>query len=310
MGAMPDSLVRPAARRQARASMRGPDARAWWFSLPASFLMLSTLLIPIAVVALLSFTNYEMGSTNASFVGWANYTALASDRHFWRVLGQTVLYALMVVPGSVILALMLAVLIQGTGRGRRLYQCLFFLPVTATLVAMATVFKYLLHGNIGPVNQLLHSIGLPRIEFFSDPALVLCSLALIGIWQLCGFNMVLFITGLVVIPQDMYDAARMDGAHRPLDRFFTVTLPLLGPTLLFVVVTSSITAFKIFDTVAVLTHGGPQGGSDVLLYEIYLQGFQYFRTGSACAMTVVFLAIILALSWIQAKAIDKKVHYQ
>jgi len=174
---------------------------------------------------------------------------------------------------------------------------------------MATVWKYLLHGQIGPVNQLLHSLGFTPIEFFGDPAMVLFSLAVIGVWQLAGFNMVLFIAGLVAIPQDLYDAASVDGADRPLDRFFTVTLPLLGPTMLFVIVTSSLTAFKVFDTVAVLTRGGPQGASEVILYQIYLEGFQYLRTGSAAAMTVLFLACILLLSWLQTRITERKVHY-
>jgi len=304
------SIVHAEFGRGARRALRWPEAAAWWFALPASVLMLSTLLVPIAVVLVLSLTDYEMGAPELSFVGWDNYARLLYDAAFWHTLGTTVRYTLIVVPGSVILALALAVMVQSVSRGRKLYQCIFFLPVTATLVAMATVWKYLLHGRIGPVSHLLQSLGLPAFEFFGDPQLVLPALAAIGIWQLAGFNMVLFIAGLTAIPQDLYDAACVDGADRPLDRFFTVTLPLLGPTLLFVLVTSSITAFKVFDTVAVLTRGGPQGGSDVLLYHVYREGFQYMHTGSAAAMTVVFLALILLLSWLQAKVVDDKVHYQ
>ncbi|AFK63848.1 binding-protein-dependent transport system inner membrane protein [Advenella kashmirensis WT001] len=277
--------------------------------MPASFLMLSTMLLPVIIVMLLSFTNYELGMPDTGFVGIDNYVSVLGDAKFWHVLRNTVIYTLLVVPGSVIGGLFLAVLVQSVGKGRRIYQCLFFLPVTATLVAMATVWKYLLHGQIGPINQLLHGLGLPQMEFFGDPGLVLISLAIIGIWQLAGFNMVLFIAGLVAIPEDLYDAARVDGADRPWDRFFTVTLPLLGPTMLFVIVTSSITAFKVFDTVAVLTRGGPQAASEVILYQIYLEGFQYLRTGSAAAMTVLFLACILVLSWLQTRLTERKVHY-
>ncbi|MGO3122780.1 MAG: carbohydrate ABC transporter permease [Advenella sp.] len=295
--------------RAAAKRRRWPDSMAWWFAMPASFLMLSTMLLPVIIVMLLSFTNYELGMPDTAFVGVDNYVSVLSDAKFWHVLRNTVTYTLLVVPGSVIGGLFLAVLVQSVGKGRRIYQCLFFLPVTATLVAMATVWKYLLHGQIGPINQLLHALGLPQMEFFGDPGLVLISLAIIGIWQLAGFNMVLFIAGLVAIPEDLYDAARVDGADRPWDRFFTVTLPLLGPTMLFVIVTSSITAFKVFDTVAVLTRGGPQAASEVILYQIYLEGFQYLRTGSAAAMTVLFLACILVLSWLQTRLTEKKVHY-
>lgn len=285
------------------------DTIALWFVLPASVLMLATLLLPIVVVFILSFTNYELGNLEFSFIGFENYVRLFQDSQYWKSLWQTLQYALIVVPGSVLLGLFLALLVQSVQRGRKFYQFLFFLPVTVTLVAMATVWKYLLHGTIGPVNHLLQSLGFQSIEFFGDPNLVLFSLSIIGIWQLAGFNMVLFIAGLMAIPQDMYDAARMDGADRPLDRLFNVTLPLLSPTMLFVIVTSSITAVKVFDTVAVLTQGGPQGGSDVILYSIYLEGFQYLRTGNAAAMTVTFLMLILVMSWVQTKIIDKKVHY-
>lgn len=297
------------AERVTAKKRRWPDSMAWWFAMPASFLMLSTMLLPVIVVTLLSFSNYELGMPDTGFVGIDNYVSVLSDAKFWHVLRNTVIYTLLVVPGSVIGGLFLAVLVQSVGKGRRIYQCLFFLPVTATLVAMATVWKYLLHGQIGPINQLLHALGLPQMEFFGDPGLVLISLAIIGIWQLAGFNMVLFIAGLVAIPEDLYDAARVDGADRPWDRFFTVTLPLLGPTMLFVIVTSSITAFKVFDTVAVLTRGGPQAASEVILYQIYLEGFQYLRTGSAAAMTVLFLACILVLSWLQTRLTERKVHY-
>ncbi len=303
------ALPAPQTERVTAKKRRWPDGMAWWFAMPATFLMLSTMLLPVIIVILLSFTNYELGMPDTGFVGIDNYASVLGDVKFWHVLRNTVIYTLLVVPGSVIGGLFLAVLVQSVGKGRRIYQCLFFLPVTATLVAMATVWKYLLHGQIGPINQLLHTLGLPQMEFFGDPALVLISLAIIGIWQLAGFNMVLFIAGLVAIPEDLYDAARVDGADRPWDRFFTVTLPLLGPTMLFVIVTSSITAFKVFDTVAVLTRGGPQAASEVILYQIYLEGFQYLRTGSAAAMTVLFLACILVLSWLQTRLTEKKVHY-
>lgn len=285
------------------------DAVALWFILPSSSLILALLILPILIVIALSFTDYGLGDIDFSFVGMDNYWDMFRSSDYWLTLLQTLKYALMVVPGSVLLGLSLALLVQSVQHGRKIYQVLFFLPVTATLVAMATVWKYLLHGTIGPVNFLLQSFGFSSVEFFGDPDLVLFSLSLIGIWQLAGFNMVLFIAGLMAIPQDLYDAARIDGADRPLDRFFNVTLPLLSPTMLFVIVTSTITALKVFDTVAVLTQGGPQGGSQVILYGIYLEGFQYLRTGSAAAMTVIFLLLILTMSWVQTKVIDKKVHY-
>jgi multiple sugar transport system permease protein len=286
----------------------GPSI-AYWFAAPSIVLLIATLLLPIAIVIALSLTDYELGALSLSFLGFDNYAALARDPTFWRSLKNTAYYVALVVPGSVIVGLVLAVLVNDLTRGRRFYQIAFFLPVTATLIAMATVWKYLLHGRIGPVNHLLAALGLPQVEFFGDPDLIMPALAIIGIWQLAGFNMVLFTAGLTAIPADLYEAAAVDGIDQPWERFFTVTLPMLGPTTMFVIITSSITAFKVFDTVAVLTRGGPQGASDVLLYTTYLEGFQYLRIGAAAAMTVVFLAIILILSLVQAKLLERKVHY-
>ena len=305
------TLARPAqdSAPRRRFGARISPGIGYAFALPSFLLMSGTLLLPIVMVIAMSFTDYELGATGFSFVGLENYATLADDRGFWKALVNTHDYVALVVPTSVVLGLLLAVMVNGLKRGRKFYQVAFFLPVTSTLIAMATVWKYLLHGTIGPVNHLLVAMGLPSIEFFGDPNFVMPALAIIGIWALTGFNMVLFTSGLTAIPEELYEALAVDGIDSPLERFFTVTLPMLGPTTMFVVITTSITAFKVFDTVAVLTRGGPQGASDVLLYINYLEGFQYMRIGLASAITVVFLGIILILSLVQARIIERKVHY-
>ena len=145
------------------------------------------------------------------------------------------------------------------------------------------------------------------MNFLGDPTLMMATLAAIGIWQLIGFNMILFLTGLSNIPKELYEAASMDGVTHSLDRFLSITWPMLGPTTLFVVVTSTITGFKVFDTVAVLTQGRNQ--SEVLLYDIYLEGFTYAKMGYASVLTLIFLLIIVGLSAWQSKHMDKTVHY-
>jgi multiple sugar transport system permease protein len=181
--------------------------------------------------------------------------------------------------------------------------------VTSTLIAMATVWQFLLHPRLGPVNGTLRALGFDPIPFLSEPSTVLATLAVIGIWQLLGFNMVLFLAGLSTIPRDVYEAAEVDGCVSSVDRFLRITWPLLAPTTMFVIVTTSITAFKVFDTVAVLTRGGPIGASEVLLYVTYLEGFQYFHMGYAAALTLVFLAFILVFSIAQTFVLDRRVHY-
>jgi multiple sugar transport system permease protein len=132
---------------------------------------------------------------------------------------------------------------------------------------------------------------------------------LIGIWQNLGFAMVLFLAGLKAIPKDLYDAASVDGADLWLDRLRTVTLPMLGPTMMFVIIVVALNAFRVFDTVQILTQGGPGHASDVLLYTLYRESFEFLRTGYGAAVTIVFLIIVVSLTLVQARVMDRKVHY-
>ncbi|WP_229006509.1 carbohydrate ABC transporter permease [Roseibium aggregatum] len=287
-----------------RASLTG-----YALAMPAGLLLAIVILMPIVAVILLSFSDYTLGALDWEFIGLSNYRKLLSDAVFWRSIRNTFFYVAIVVPGSVGLGLLLALLVHQRTRTRRLYEIVFFLPVTGTLVAMAIVWQFLLHSRVGPVNLFLLENSFERIGFFTDPRLAMLSLSLIGIWQLAGFNMILFLAGLSAIPKDIYDAAALDGIDGGVDRLVRITWPLLGPTTMFVTITTSITAFQVFDTVAVLTRGGPRGSTDVLLYQAYLEGFQYFEIGYAACLTVVFLVFILLFSLMQVRFFDKRVHY-
>jgi multiple sugar transport system permease protein len=277
------------------------------FALPAALLLVLTYIIPMIVLAVFSVTDYQLGALSTSFVGLENFRKAFADPVFMRALFNTVLYAVIVIPAGVFLALGIALLVYNRKRSRAFWEVAYFLPVTATLVAMATVFQFLLHPSLGPVNAAIKWLGFEPVSFLSNPVLLIPTMAIIGIWQVLGFNMVLFLSGLTAIPKDLHEAARLDGAKNPIDRFLTVTWPMLGPTTMFVVVTTSISAFKVFETVAVLTKG--RSGSEVLLYAIYLEGFEYSNTGYAAALTLIFLAIVLILSIGQTLHMDRKVHY-
>jgi len=279
------------------------------FSTPAFILLLLTNLAPLVALALLSVTNYELGAIDFSFIGLKNLNTAMSDPVIRRSLTNTFLYVAIVVPGGVLLSLLVAILVHRRTRTRGFYEVIYFLPVTSTLIAMATMWQFLLHPNLGPINAFLKYAGVGEVAFLSDPRLVIPTLAAIGIWQLIGFNMVLFLAGLSAIPRELYEAADVDGASNPIDRFFRVTWPLLGPTTMFVIVTTFITAFKVFDTIAVMTRGGPMGSSEVLLYAVYLEGFQYFHLSYAATLTLIFLAFTLAFSIAQTFILDRRVHY-
>jgi multiple sugar transport system permease protein len=279
------------------------------FAAPAFALMLALLIGPLLVLLGLSVTNYRLGAMAVNLVGLSHYAALFSDEVFQRALRNTFLYVGFVLPGAVFGGLGIALLVHARIRTRSFYEVIYFLPVTSTLVAMATVWQFMLHPSLGPVSAIFAALGLANVDLLNDPDLALGTLAMIGLWQQVGFNMVLFLAGLSAIPRDLYEAAALDGAGGGADRFLRVTWPLLGPTTMFVTITSTIAAFKVFDTVAVLTKGGPLGSTETLLYVLYLEGFQYFRTGYAAAMTIVLLAFLIILSVIQARVIDRKVHY-
>lgn len=288
---------------------RSEDRTAWLLALPAIVLLFLFVLLPVIAVIFLGFTDFELGYGKFRIVGFENYAHLVTDRTFRKSLWNTTLYTAMVAPVSIALGLGVALLIEGELRVRAFFRTVYFLPVASLIVAMATVWQYIFHPTIGPLNALLSLAGIPGPNWLGASNTVLYSLSIIGVWQSVGFNMVLFLAGLTAIPRELYAAAEVDGAKSGLDRFFLVTWPMLGPTTLFVVTISITNAVKVFETVKMLTDGGPNKASEVLLFTIYQEGFVYMRVGYASAMTVVFLAILVVLMFLQYRVLDRRVHY-
>jgi len=276
---------------------------------PALVLMVLFLIGPLICVLVLSLTDYKLGAETLNWIGAGNYVDIFSDQAFRKSLSNTLVYVGIVVPGSVALGLGTALLIEADRSLKGFYRAAYFLPVMATLIAMAIVWEFILHPQFGILNTALKAIGIRGADWLHDRSLVLYTLCAIGIWQSVGFNMVLFMAGLTAIPSDLYEAAAVDGASSGLDRFRLVTWPMLGPVSLFVIVITAIRSFQVFDTVEVLTKGGPNKASEVLLYTMYSEGFSYFRTGYAAAITVVFLIFVLALSAVKTFVLDRRVHY-
>jgi len=294
-------------------SVRDAATTAWLVG-PATTAMIVLVFAPVAIVALLAFTDYQFGARSLRFVGLDHFERLVVDPQARRAVTNTLLYAAIVIPASIVLGLLVALGLHGlSARAPRLAGALraaYFLPVAATLVAMAVVWQMLLHPSIGLVNQTLALAGISGPAWLSDRALVLWTLAVIGIWQTVGYNMVLFLAGLAAIPKDLYDAAAVDGASGSWDRFWTVTWPMLGPTTLFVTVISATGAFRVFETVATMTQGGPAFASDVLVYAMYREGFVYFKAGYASAITLVFFALVLAVTVLKFRVLESRVHYR
>ncbi|SDE16552.1 carbohydrate ABC transporter permease [Rhodospira trueperi] len=296
-------------------------ARAWreglttlWLVGPATLAMTVLIFVPVALVAMLSFTDYQFGARTFNWIGLQNFADMVSSPLGRRAIVNTLIYAAVVIPFSIILALLVALglhrLARRAGWLSNTLRAVYFLPVAATLVAMAIAWQMLLHPTIGPVNTALVALGLPRQDWLSDRGLVLYTLAAIGIWQSVGYNMVLFLAGLSAIPASLYEAATVDGAERPWERFWTVTWPMLGPTTLFVTVITATTAFRVFETVATLTKGGPAFASDTLVYALYREGFVYFKAGYASAITVVFFIFVLLFTALKFRVLESRVHYR
>jgi multiple sugar transport system permease protein len=278
-------------------------------TLPAGIAYVLLLLLPTLAAIVLAFTDYELGATSLAWIGLGNFAELLSDRGFQKSLRNTLVYTALVVPAAILGALALALLIESLTQGRALFRAVFFLPVVSLPVAMATAWQYLLHPTIGPLNAMLREAGLAGPAWLTSSDTVLVSLAAIGIWEAIGFNLVLFLAGLTAIPRELRQAAEVDGVASAWERFRLVTWPLLGPTTLFVVTITMIRAVRTFDSVAVLTQGGPNRASEVLLYTMYTEGFTFFRLGYSAAITLVFLAIVLALMLLQTRILDRRVHY-
>jgi multiple sugar transport system permease protein len=276
---------------------------------PAVIALTILLLLPTASVLVLSFTDYELGAPALRWIGLANYVDLLDDPGFRIALHNTVVYVVAVLPISVAAGLGIALLIEAGTRGRAFFRAVFFLPVVSLLVSMATAWEYLLHPTIGPVNQVLAMLGIAPVNWLGSSDWVLTSLCAIGVWENLGYVVVLFLAGLTAIPGELKAAAETDGASTPWDRFWLVTWPMLGPTTLFVVTITAIRCLRVFDTVATLTKGGPNKASEVLLYEMYLEGFTYFRIGYSAAITTVFLVMVLGLVLLQTQVLERRVHY-
>lgn len=296
----------------------GRRLREGWYNLqlagPATLAMLILIFFPALIVGVLSFTDYLFGASSFNWVGIDNYVALLGDETGRRAVVNTLIYVAVVMPSSIVLSLTAAIGIHSvsqwsTGTANFL-RTAYFMPVVATLVAMATVWQMLLHPTLGLVNQVLAVINIPGQEWLSDRGIVLYTLAAIGVWETVGYNMVLFMAGLVTIPRHLYDAAEVDGVNHGWDKFWTVTWPMLGPTTLFVMVVTATRSFRVFETVATLTNGGPGFASDVLVFAMYREGFVYFKAGYSGAITMVFFFFVLALTLTQLRIVEKKVHYR
>ncbi|RRD96432.1 sugar ABC transporter permease [Clostridiales bacterium COT073_COT-073] len=294
--------------RQAKITSRSQNEFFWgWiFVLPTVLGLLILNIIPIFSTIYQSFFKTgDFGKGNI-FVGLANYQKLLNDPLIIKAIGNTIKYAIIEVPFSIFIALILASLLAGERKGKSFYRTIFFLPMIAAPAAVAMVWRWLYNSEFGLINNVF---GI-HVNWISQPGLATVSIAVIGIWSVLGYNIVLFIAGLQEIPKDYYEAARIDGAS-PIHQFFQITIPLLSPTLFFVSVTRVIGALQIFDLIyMVMDRTNPAlNDTQSLVYLFYKYSFREGNLGYGSTVVMILLLLTMLVTVFQLWAQKKWVHY-
>ena len=263
-------------------------------------------IIPIFQTLKMSFHKSGDFGRNDIFVGLANYQRMLGDAQVWQATWNTFKYTLLVVPTTVVLAILLAVLLNSKIKGKHVYRTIFFLPMVAAPAAVTMVWKWLYNTDFGLINFVLGKMGIGPVNWIEDPKIAMYSIALIGIWSTVGYSMILILAGLQEIPKDYYEAAKIDGAS-PVKQFFQITLPLVSPTLFFVVVTSIIQSMQVFDVIYMMEDiRSPAYDKTVsLVYLFYNNSFKYTDKGYGSTIVILLLVIILLITALQMKAQKK-----
>ena len=283
---------------------------AWFMIAPTMIGLFVLNIIPIFQTFYLSFFKSGAFGKGNIFVGFDNYIKMFHDPQVWCAVRNTLVYTIGVVPITIILALIIAVLLNGKIKAKGIYRTIYFIPMVAAPAAVTMVWKWLYNKDYGLINYVLEQIGLGRIDWIDDPKVAMISIIIIGVWSTIGYSMVLLLAGLQEIPRDYYEAANIDGAS-PFRQFFTITLPLLSPTLFFVMVTSIITAMQVFDVIYMLIDiTSPSYESTVsLVYLFYNNSFKYSNKGYGSSIVMLLLVIIMIITLVQNKLQKKWVNY-
>lgn len=304
-----DSRPGPAAPPRARRRRTRVDWWAYAMIAPALIGLAALYLWPFLSTLVKSFMNVPVFGAG-TFTGVDNYAKLLSDEDFWRALGNSALYTLLVLIGIPI-AIVVAALIEQAAKGRTLYRVLFFLPVVTLPVAVGMVWRFILNGDFGILNYLLSLVGVPGEYWVADDRFTIYAFAVVGIWMGLGINLIILGAGLQSIPVELYEASALDGAGR-IRQFFSITLPLLSPSIFFVTVLTTISALQMFDLVFVMlgsVNNTAIDGSKTIVYLFYEAAFVQFKQGYGAAIAIVLLLIIMVATAIQFRLQRRWVNY-
>lgn len=274
----------------------------WVFVLPALFGTFVFIIIPVFFSFGLSFMDWDL-INKPSFVGIANYKEIFSEPFFGKILLNTLVYAFSTSFFAVIIPLFLAAIMNSKIRGSEFFKTAYFLPFITPMIVVAVVWEWIFDPNIGLLNYLLKL----NINWLYDTNFAMPALIIVSVWKLIGYNMIIFLSGFSAINHSLFEAAKIDGANA-FDTFRFVTVPLLSPTIFFVVVITCISSFQVFDLIYLMTQGGPLDSTNVLVYSVYKNAFEYFKIGKASAIAYVLFVIILLLTAVQWQLRKKLVY--
>lgn len=263
------------------------------FILPALLGTVIFIVLPVIASFGLSFTSWDLLNP-IKFVGLENYKLIFTEPLFFQILLNTIVFALATSVFGVIIPLVLAAILNSKLRGSEFFKTAYFLPFITPMIVIGIVWQWIFDPNIGILNRVLHM----HIQWLYDTHFALPALIMVTVWKLIGYNIVIFLSGFASIPDNLYEAAKIDGAN-PAQTFFNITIPMLSPTIFFVVIITAISSFQVFDLIYLMTQGGPLDSTNVLVYSIYKNAFEYFNVGKASAMAYVLFVIILVLTLVQ-----------
>ncbi len=274
------------------------------FILPSLFGTIVFIIIPIVCSFGLSFAKWDLLNP-IQFVGLENYKVVLTEPVFVKIIINTFVYAISTSVFGVIIPLILACIINNKIKGADFFKTAYFLPFVTPMIVIGIIWEWIFDPNIGCLNHLLHL----HINWLYDTNFAMPALIIVSVWKLIGYNMILFLTGLSTINQELLEASKIDGANA-YNTFKHVTIPLLSPTIFFVTIITAITSFQVFDLIYVMTQGGPLDSTNVLVYAIYKNAFEYFNVGKASALAYVLFAIIFVLTLVQWKLKNKLVYLE
>lgn len=278
------------------------------FLFPSAAIFAVFVFFPLAYTLWLSSTDWNLISPEIKSIGIGNYSRLASDPLFWKVLANTVVFSAFTVGASVALGLFIAVSINRKIAGRTLYRTCIFLPYVTATSAMALVWLWIFDPKYGFVNMICKAIGFSGPEWLASTSWAMPAIVIMSIWRFTGYIMLLYLGGLQGINGELLEAASVEGAGKTAI-FWKITFPLLSPTTLFVIITTLITMLQNFETVYIMTQGGPVNSTNMLVLYIYQNAFQFFEAGYASAISVVLFAIMIFLTLVQLRSSKKWVTY-